>query len=208
MRALLIAAIVLWTAVADLPDVHVGCPCRLARATNSWCDICKVGYIGPVEVRSQYLHEVLDAHGHQLVASSLPCPACRKAAESDGFCELHHTGFTGGLAYFSRLSYEIARGTVVDPSGLTCAVCRRNALDHGWCPRCRLGRVGNVVLRDRKAHDDVAEAIRIVRLADDMALRCEHCAAAIVTGTECPIHRIRFKDGKPIPAERATPPRP
>ena len=186
------------------PHNHEDCPCPMSPATSGWCDVCQVGYVGPVEVHSRYLREVMDPHGHEVVPSSFECPVCKRALGTDGFCEEHRIGFVGELAYFSRLTYELARWEPLDPSRDECPGCPLDADEPAWCEPCGLGVVGDVAIRDRQAFGRVLEAIRILRIADERAARCGHCAAAIVTNTECPIHRIAFRDGEEVsPGEKA-----
>ena len=180
------------------PHTHEDCPCPVAPASSGWCDVCAVGYVGPVEIHSRYLHEVMDPHGHVVAPSSFRCTVCRLALETDGFCEEHRIGFVDKLAYFSRLTYELARWEPVDPSLDECRGCPPHAGEPAWCESCGLGVVGDVAIRDRQAFESALEAIRILRIADERAARCEHCAAAIVTDTECPIHRTVFRDGEEV----------
>jgi hypothetical protein len=184
---------------------EAACTCPAARALNGWCERHAIGYVAGVQVRSKLLFETLDAHGHQVDLSTFSCPSCRRAIEMEGFCDEHKVGFVSKLAYFSRLTYELARGTVLDPAGISCAVCRRNAQGHGWCGKHRVGMAGPFAIRDRDAFQRVEKAIGILEIANEAAIRCEHCAMAIVTNTFCPVHRIVYKDGKAL---KMSPPQP
>jgi hypothetical protein len=186
-------------AILAAPQCLAACTsCEQARQRDGWCEACGVGYVAGVRIESRYLYEVLDAHGHQIDPASLECASCRAAYERDGFCSVCKTGYVRGEAYFSRLTYEIARGTRRVPADLTCPVCRANAKSHGWCETCGKAMIGNVAISSRQAYEHVVEAIRILQLANAEAQRCEHCAAAIVTDTECPLCRIRYKNGKAV----------
>ncbi len=184
---------------------HEECPCPMAAQQSDWCDVCDVGYVGSMEIGSRYLFDVVDPHGHSLDLSTFECKSCRTAIDTEGFCETHRTGFVGGQSYFSRIGYELARGEVVDVSGIECSVCRKNARGQGWCETCRVGRVGSVAIHDRQAYLRLTRALHILHLANQAAERCEHCAAALVTDTECPECRISYRDGKALP--RAKDPR-
>ncbi|HKY33930.1 MAG TPA: hypothetical protein VJV23_15475 [Candidatus Polarisedimenticolia bacterium] len=174
------------------------CVCRKAGAAGVWCDRHALGHLAGLTIRSKMLFEALDAHGHELDLSTFRCPACRRAIETDGYCDEHRTGFVGKLAYFSRLTYELARGELRDPAGISCPDCRRLAGGgQGWCGACRLGMLGPVAIRDRSRYETAARAAEIVREADLMARRCEHCALAMVADDECPFCRITYKDGRP-----------
>jgi hypothetical protein len=181
------------------------CACAHALEHDGWCDVHGIGYVGSVEVRSQLLFEALDAHGHDVDPSTFDCPSCRKAVETSGFCPTHRVGFVGGQAYFSRLTYDLARGKRLTPSEVTCPVCRKHMLGRGWCPSCGVGMVGSVALRDRQAFDGVDHALKLVEAANRVASRCENCAVAMVFDGTCPICGIRYQDGKEV--GRVTPPR-
>ena len=178
--------------------------CAAARATHGWCDVCDVGYLGDVAIRSRYLWEVLDAHGHDLNVDNLGCAGCTAAARSDGYCAESRIGFVDGQAYFSRLTWLLARSAPQELDAIECPVCRRNVATSGWCERCNVGRIGARVLDQRGDFDDLVHDLEILKLANHAAARCEHCAAAIVTDTECPFCRIRYLDGRPVTKDPIT----
>jgi len=172
--------------------------CAEARRTDGWCERRGAGYVASVEIRSRLLYDTLDAHGHVLDLSTFTCPSCRKAIETEGFCEEHRTGFVRKQAYFSRLTYEMARGKRIDPVALRCADCRRNAATTGWCVKDATGMIGNVAIRDRAAWERADAAVQLLRAAVAMLPRCEWCAVAMVTDTQCPVDRTRWRGGQPI----------
>lgn len=181
------------------------CTCAAARLADGWCDVHQVGYVAMVRIPSRLVHDALDAHGHLLDLGTFTCPACRKAIDLDGFCDEHRTGFVRGEAYFSRLTYEMARGERVDPKRIECPVCRRNVDQPGWCPKDGRGMIGNVAIGDRAAYNRAAASVAVVRAAAAMAARCEGCAVAMVTDTECWRCRITYRNGVPL-SRTATPP--
>ena len=181
------------------------CSCAHALEHGGWCDVHEVGFVGAVEVTSHFLFEALDAHGHAVDPSTFDCPSCRKAIETNGFCPEHRIGFLEQQAYFSRLTYELARGKRVAAGEVACPVCRKHMASRGWCPACGIGRVGPVALGDRSTFDAVDRALGLVEAANRVAARCEHCAVAMVTDTTCPVCGIRYEDGKEV--GRETPPR-
>lgn len=178
--------------------------CRTAREFNGWCELHATGYVANVPIRSALLYETLDAHGHSLDLSTFTCPSCRRAIETDGFCEEHRIGFLHQQAFFSWLTWELARAEKLPAESLTCATCRRNAARHGWCDRCRLGLVGTAAIRDPEEWRRMARTIDLLEAAIRETARCEQCALAMVTDTECPVCRITWKEGKPFP--RTVPP--
>ncbi len=184
---------------AGAPADPSECPgCAAARQENGWCEICDVGYVADVPIRSHYLWEVLDAHGHRLNLDTLDCAGCLQAHVGDGYCEESRIGFVDGEAYFSRLTWLLAVSSRETTGSPTCPVCRVNAAGSGWCDACELGRVGSIVLHDRGSFDDLVHDLEILAIANEAAGRCEPCAAAIVTDTECPVCRVRYKEGKAV----------
>ena len=189
-----LAALVLLGAASTAPS---GCTCAVAVETGGWCDVHELGYVGPVEIRSKLLYHALDAHGHQVDRGSFQCDSCQAGVASDGYCDRHGIGFVEGQAYFSHLAYHLAKGQRVSKSEITCPACRRNAEDHGWCEAHGVGMVGPIRIGDTTEFEHVAEAIRRLQAANEIAKRCEHCAVASVTDTTCPVCRIAYEDGKP-----------
>jgi hypothetical protein len=183
-----------WGAGARSAD----CSCPEARRVDGWCEAHATGYIAGLPVASQLVHEALDAHGHEVDPATFDCPRCRAAIAASGFCDEHSVGFVRSMAYFSRLTYEIARGTRSEPQRLECKVCRKNSESLGWCDRCKAGTIGNVVIRDQEAYARAASALRMVQDALVVAKRCERCAVAMVTSSQCPLCRISYKDGKKV----------
>ena len=180
------------------------CACAPGPEIGRWCEMHERGYVGPFEITSKRLYETLDAHGHDLKLDSFTCPTCRQAIESDGLCEAHKIGFVSGQAYFSVLTFHLAKGERREPSDLECPVCRENAESHGWCEACGVGMVGHTAIADEADYARVLRAIEVLHMAIDAAERCEDCALAIITDTRCPVCRILYKDGKPLePAEPA-----
>jgi hypothetical protein len=161
------------------------------RRDGGWCDVHEVGFLGGMEVRSHALLEVLDPHGHDVDPASFHCPACQWAIEHDGFCEEDRVGFIDGKAYFSRLSHDLASAERVEPS---------SAGAQGWCEACKRGIVGDRAFGEREVYDRVVHALAIVHRADEAARRCVYCAVAMVSGTECAMCRIAYRDGEPVPA--------
>ena len=172
------------------------CLCATSRETNGWCPVHEFGYVGGVKVTSRRLYEAADAHGHKLDLTTFTCPTCRAAIATSGFCEIHRVGFVHEQAYYSRLTYELARGEVRVASSIACPTCRKNAETYGWCAKSRVGMVGSVAIRNRADFERAVEALKIFIAANEAARRCEYCALAIITDSECPACKIRYKNGK------------
>ena len=197
--AIALAAIVWGPPAFSLAGPSPPCTCTTARATNGWCSLHELGYVAGVKVTSRWLYEAADAHGHDVDVATFTCPDCRRAVATNGFCEVDRIGFVDNRAYFSRLTYELARGEIRPPSSIRCPTCRKNADTHGWCAKSRVGMIGEVAIRDRAAFDRAVAALDIFMVANAVAARCPYCAVAVITDTECPICRIAYKDGKPVP---------
>lgn len=193
----LIAAVVCTTssAGAEAPP----CTCAVARAADGWCEQHQVGYIGGIRIPSKLVFETMDAHGHVVDLSTYTCETCQKAIKTDGFCAVDSVGFVKKLAYYSRLSYELARGERTPRAGITCRTCRKNSESQGWCERCKIGRIGPVAIRDREAYELAAHAADLLRAANEAAVRCDLCGVSVLTNARCPICRITYRDGKPVP---------
>ena len=171
------------------------CVCASAVETNGWCAVHGVGYVGGVRVASPWLYEAVDAHGHQVDPASFVCPSCRSAVAADGFCEAHRIGFVGGDAYFSKLTYLLARAVPRSPDDTRCPDCRAHATTQGWCTRCNVGMVGPFAFTDRREFDSAVEALRILKIANEAAARCDRCAVAILTDSPCPRCKITYRGG-------------
>jgi hypothetical protein len=90
----------------------------------------------------------------------------------------------------------LAKGTPIDVSRLTCSTCKKDASSFGWCEKDRLGIVGHTGFTDRASYDRTVAALAIVKLANEESKRCQYCAAAIVTDSECPFCKISWKNGR------------
>jgi len=177
---------------------------------DGWCTVHGIGYIGGVEVQSETLYSAMDAHGHTVDLSTFVCPGCRKAIAEQGFCEEHNIGFVRGQAYFSFLTYQLARGEKRRIADITCPVCRENAAGRGWCEKHQIGMVGRVAIRGRRDYDRVARMLERLELANGEARRCETCAVALALDGYCPFCKRTYQDGKWLesPPAAATPPTP
>jgi hypothetical protein len=176
------------------------CPtCAQAKLANKWCDACNVGYVAGVPIRNKMLFEALDAHGHVLVLSAVKCPTCQAAIRADGYCEKCRIGWVHKLAYFSRLTYHLAKGKSCDPSTLTCEVCRKNAENYGWCPSCGVGMIGNFAVPTRADFEGGVRGFELMLAANEASKRCQECSLAIMADASCFYCKITYKDGKPVP---------
>ncbi len=176
--------------------------CAEARRSHSWCEAGGAGFIAGIEIRSQVLWEVLDAHGHDVDVERLGCDVCREAKAAGGFCDEHAMGWAGGMAYLSRLTYHLARAETVAADSLACPTCRKHAETGGWCEECGLGIVGNIAFRHREEFEEMAQEIEVLRTAIERSGECETCAAAMIIDGRCPVHRIQYQDGGKVPQPR------
>ncbi len=197
MRKLLIVNVLLLLAAVPATRA-VECACEARTEIGAWCEEHNRGYVGSIVITSERLFEALDVHGHDLDHRKFLCPTCKVSIATNGFCEEHRVGFVSGQAYFSRLTHHLAKGQPRSLSDLSCPVCQKNATSHGWCETCRVGMVGAIAIEDRQDYDELARSIAVLHAAVAAADRCEHCAVAIVTDTQCPICKISYEDGEPV----------
>ena len=177
------------------------CNCATARETNGWCPVHELGYVAGVKVTSRWVYEAADAHGHVVDLSTYTCPTCRSAIATSGFCAEHRVGFVNKLAYYSLLTYELGKAEARRAGEISCPTCRKNAEAHGWCAKSGVGMIGPFAIRNRGDYDLAASALAIFIVANAAAPRCNYCAVAIITDSQCPVCKIRYKDGKAVPSD-------
>lgn len=177
--------------------------CAVARLSNQWCEACRVGYVVGVRIESRLLFDGMDAHGHTVEIDKVECPACQAAMKSDSFCDACRIGWVSTQAYFSRLTYHLGKGRSMDVPRMTCAACRKNAEKYGWCDACGVGMVGYVALKARSDFDGACRGYDLMLAAIDTSRRCDRCAIAQITDTECPNCRITYKDGQAVATQPA-----
>lgn len=180
-------------------DPHSSCTCDAAKLRNGWCWRCNVGYIAGARIESATLFEALDPHGHELDNECLQLQMCRDVIRADGYCDAVGIGFVGGKAYFTRLTYGVARGQVLDPATLACPICRSHIAQSGWCAGCRRGIVGNVAFSDRDLFDRTSHEYCRLLQAIERAPVCDMCALAMVAHSTCPMCRMSYESETPTP---------
>lgn len=200
----LILTSVLLLGQATLASPADRCTCKDPHKAGGWCRIHEVGYVGDVTIRSAWLFDAVDPYGHDVDLTMVPisCAACQRAIAEDGYCRQHKWGFVHQRAYFSLITHHLAKGAVPSASALQCSRCRTNGKGHGWCDRHRVGMIGSVALHNRQEYDEAVAAADVLREASKVASRCDRCAVALITGTQCPY--IVMKDGKPFHRDPAT----
>jgi hypothetical protein len=176
-------------------DPQSPCTCQAAILSHRWCWRCNVGYVAGRRIECARLFEALDPHGHELDNESLQLQGCREAIRSDGYCDAMGIGFVAGKAFFTRLTYGVARGEAIDPATTECPVCQAHVhpREPGWCESCRRGIVGNVAIADRDMFERTAREYRILSSAIDKASACEFCACAMVAHLTCPKCQISYE---------------
>lgn len=172
--------------------------CEEAKRVNGWCTAEEVGYVASVPIRSKFLYEVLDPHGHEIIAAKVTCATCRKAIKTDGFCPDHKMGYFHGEAFMSSITWHLARARKIDPAKVACPDCRKHTRSIGWCDKDGLGIAGYFAVADRKEFEGLEAAYARLLRANEMAARCERCAGAMITDETCSIHRVRYAGGKAI----------
>ena len=205
MRMVLVGLVtgVLAGAAFAHPQPHF--TCAMAATSNGWCEVCRVGYLATVEIRSAKLFESIDPHGHKLTPDKMTCISCREAWATDGYCYDCRIGYVDGHGYFTSLTYLLAQGEVRDPAKLTCGVCARAAVDttlplddQAWCDACGQGLVGNVVFRDKKDYAAARKQFELLLRAVKESQRCEMCSMLLFYGGACRACKISYKNGKVV----------
>ncbi len=172
------------------------CTCAATKTSNGWCGGCDIGYVAGVQIKSRELFEAIDAHGHQVDPNSYRCESCREALATDGFCGACKTGFVRKEAYFSKLTYYLAKGSARDPSEIKCSACRENSAHQGWCDACGVGMVGRFAFTDRADFEAASKAQRVLIRAIELAAKCEICAIAMAVDRSCYRCNISYEDGE------------
>lgn len=173
-----------------------GCTCEESKSKNGWCGGCKVGYVAGVRIESRELFEAIDAHGHHVDPNSYRCETCQKALETDGYCSECKTGFVDKEAYFSKLTYYLAKGSPRSPARIACLTCRKNAEHPGWCESCKLGMVGRIEFKNRGDYEGAARARKVLVRAIRKAASCETCAIAMAVDRKCYRCMVSYEDGE------------
>lgn len=174
------------------------CTCAVNREVGGWCDVCHVGYVAAVRIDSKPFFEALDAHGHSIRPASIRCAGCRKALKQDGFCHKCHVGFVDGEAYFSKLTYLLARGIVTPSASIDCPQCRMHLKHPGWCDKCQRGMVGFAAYRDKQLFAQAARARAVLRESIEMIPECLSCAIAKAVDRKCRKCGKSFENGEVV----------
>ena len=173
-----------------------GCKCASRKEIGVWCDACAVGHVAAVRIKSVALFQAIDAHGHHTNPESLRCEACRKLAKSGGYCDSCRTGFVSGKAYFSKLTYLLARGTLTDSPSVKCKTCRGHTREPGWCDTCSVGMIGHIAFKNKEVFNQALKARDVLLRAVEQVDKCLSCAIAMAVDRECRRCRKSYKDGK------------
>jgi hypothetical protein len=65
--------------------------------------------------------------------------------------------------------------------------------------------LGSFAMKDEEGWKIAATLAGVLRIAAKKAQECERCAVAIIYDSDCPVHRIHYKDGAPVPPPAAAP---
>ena len=175
-------------------DPQSPCTCELAKVYGGWCRRCNVGYIANHRVESAMLFEMIDPHGHDLDIEMLRSKVGPEVVPNDLWCDAAAMGFVGGKAFFTRLTWGLAKGSPAMADRLTCPFCRAHSGDDpAWCEHCRRGMVGNVAFADRALFEQTASEYRNFLAAIDREKTCNLCAYAMVAHTRCPKSKNAYR---------------
>ena len=188
------------TTTTNTTTTNTACTNILAKVNNGWCNECELGYVAGVTINSQMLFEALDAHGHEIGPKGVQCRSCRQAIQIDGYCDRDQIGWVNQQAYFSTLTYRLAKGQSKDISKISCPLCRANAQTQGWCDSCQVGMVGNVAFGNKEDFQQASQPYEVLLAAAEMAGTCEVCATAMLFDSTCPVCKISYRNGKKVPS--------
>lgn len=190
---------------AHAPSKEKGCQCANVREQGGWCGVCKIGYVAAVRIESAALFHAIDAHGHNINPESFRCATCRKMIASDGFCASCRTGFAQGQAYFSRITYLLAKGTVRSAATISCATCKAHVGKPAWCEPCGVGMVGHVAFTDKEMFSRAKVAYDGLLAAVAKVPTCLSCAVAIAVDRSCRRCKKSYLHGKLVVSKKASP---
>src|SRR2546427_9062240 len=88
MKTLAGVVCVLALALPGAAGAHASSSCEEAKRTNGWCEPANTGYMAGLEVRSRFLYEVLDAHGHDIVPGRSEEHTSELQSQSNLVCRL------------------------------------------------------------------------------------------------------------------------
>lgn len=174
------------------------CHCATITQSDGWCGKCQFGYLAGIKIESAALFDALDPHGHDINPASLRCEQCRKAYETHGYCEPCKIGFVRKQAFFSRLTYGLARGTLKNPGSVGCATCVKHMTVPGWCGDCGVGMVGHRAYEDRKEFEEVVRVRNLLNSAIERGKKCLSCAIAMINDGACVKCKVTFEGGREV----------
>ena len=204
MARLRLAFLILVGAAAKVYATDPKCTCPANKVHNGWCDACEVGYVAAVKIESAPLFHAIDAHGHETRADSLRCKNCRNAFKTDAFCWKCRTGYIDGLAYFSKLTYLLAKGKVKEPASVECNKCKEHIDRPGWCDTCKVGMVGHNAFTDSDVFSQTVKAYNVLLKAIQYLDKCQICAIAMAVDRKCYRCKKSYEDGKLVQPQETT----
>ena len=97
---------------------------------------------------------------------------CEKAVTTNGWCDLHETGYVGGVRVRSKMLYETldAHGHTLDLSTFTCPECRKAIETDGFCTQHRNGFIAKQTYFSRLTYE-----LGRGRVADPKTIACPVC---------------------------------
>jgi hypothetical protein len=183
-------------------DPQSPCVCAEAKQTDRWCWRCNVGYVAGQRIESSALFEGVDPHGHELDNECLQLQPCREAIRTDAYCEAVGIGFVAGKAYFTRLTYGLARGQSLDASAVECATCQSHIAHPGWCKACARGIIGYRSFTDPQLFEYTSREYCRLLEAIQRVSTCQTCALAMLAHAFCPVCRVSYESDSPVAMPR------
>jgi hypothetical protein len=111
--------------------------CRAALASDGFCALHRMGYVGGEAYLSPLTWHI--ARGRRIDPGSIDCRTCRKHTRGIGWCDRHGVGLAGNVAIDDRRRFEEFREAhrlllaAVEMSA-RCETCAAAMVAQGYCP--------------------------------------------------------------------------
>lgn len=114
--------------------------CKEAIESDSFCDKCRIGWIGKRAYMSRLTYHL--TKGETRVLASIKCATCNEGAAKGGWCEKCRVGMIGNVAItdkadFDRALKEYRRLLVAVRLSSHCEMCAVALMSNGTCTMCK-----------------------------------------------------------------------
>jgi hypothetical protein len=146
---------------------------------------------------------------HPITANVSEC-ICKQVSSTGGWCAHCGVGYVASIHVPSADLFDLIDpgGHRIESAAVSCTICIDALKRNAYCDRCRIGYVDGLAYMSKLAYlVALGEAAPPGALAPEQArlhtalgylARCEYCASAAFSDGRCHVHRIRYRDGKPM----------